>query len=60
MGMAARYFLSKKGVDVLLVDAFDPPHELGSHNGDTRTIRPRLWRRCPVCPACVKSAGIMV
>ncbi|MEC1260617.1 FAD-dependent oxidoreductase [Bacillus swezeyi] len=39
MGMAARYFLVKKGVDVLLVDAFDPPHELGSHNGDTRPIR---------------------
>ena len=26
MGMATGYFLAKKGVDVLLVDSFDPPH----------------------------------
>lgn len=39
MGMAAGYFLAKQGIDVLLVDAFDPPHVNGSHHGDTRIIR---------------------
>ncbi|WP_445491202.1 N-methyl-L-tryptophan oxidase [Niallia sp. 03133] len=39
MGMAAGYYLAKQGVDVLLIDAFDPPHTYGSHHGDTRIIR---------------------
>ena len=38
MGMAAGYFLAKRGVNVLLVDAFDPPHDKGSHFGKTRII----------------------
>lgn len=39
MGMSAGYYLAKKGVKTLLVDAFDPPHTNGSHHGDTRIIR---------------------
>lgn len=39
VGMAAGYYLSKKGVDTLLIDAFDPPHGKGSHHGETRMIR---------------------
>src|SRR5699024_8011793 len=39
MGMAAGYFLAKKGVRTLLIDAFDPPHANGSHHGDTRITR---------------------
>lgn len=39
MGMAAGYYLARQGVKVLLVDAFDPPHDQGSHYGDTRIIR---------------------
>lgn len=39
MGMAAGYFLAKRGVKTLLIDAFDPPHTNGSHHGDTRMIR---------------------
>lgn len=39
MGMAAGYYLAKQGVKTLLIDAFDPPHENGSHSGDTRLIR---------------------
>ncbi|KOY82942.1 N-methyl-L-tryptophan oxidase [Lysinibacillus macroides] len=39
MGMAAGYYLSKAGKKVLLLDAFNPPHEEGSHHGDTRIIR---------------------
>ncbi|QOS79161.1 N-methyl-L-tryptophan oxidase [Paenibacillus sp. JNUCC31] len=39
MGMAAGYFLSKSGKSTLLVDSFDPPHNKGSHHGETRIIR---------------------
>ncbi|WP_156187691.1 FAD-dependent oxidoreductase, partial [Peribacillus loiseleuriae] len=39
MGMAAGYFLSKSGKRTLLVDSFSPPHNKGSHHGDTRIIR---------------------
>lgn len=39
MGMAAGYYLAKKGVRTLMIDAFDPPHTMGSHHGDTRIIR---------------------
>ncbi|MGE7624520.1 N-methyl-L-tryptophan oxidase [Viridibacillus sp. NPDC096237] len=39
MGMAAGYFLSKSGKKTLLLDAFNPPHDKGSHHGETRIIR---------------------
>ncbi|MEH7308012.1 N-methyl-L-tryptophan oxidase [Neobacillus drentensis] len=39
MGMAAGYYLSKLGIRSLLIDANDPPHNFGSHHGDTRIIR---------------------
>ena len=39
MGMAAGYYLAKRGVSTLMIDAFDPPHTMGSHHGDTRIIR---------------------
>ena len=39
MGIATGYYLAKQGVKTLLIDAFDPPHSLGSHHGDTRMIR---------------------
>lgn len=39
MGMATGYYLAKQGVQVLLIDAFDPPHDQGSHFGETRIIR---------------------
>lgn len=39
MGMAAGYYIARQGVKVLLVDTFDPPHDQGSHYGDTRIIR---------------------
>jgi len=39
MGMAAGAFIAKQGASVLLIDAFDPPHQQGSHHGDTRMIR---------------------
>ncbi|MFJ7733846.1 N-methyl-L-tryptophan oxidase [Lysinibacillus sp. NPDC097231] len=39
MGIAAGYYLAKSGKNVLMLDAFDPPHEEGSHHGETRIIR---------------------
>lgn len=39
MGVASGYYLAEQGLEVLLLDAFDPPHENGSHSGDTRLIR---------------------
>jgi len=39
MGMSAGYYLASQGVEVLLLDAFDPPHTFGSHHGDTRLLR---------------------
>lgn len=39
MGMVAGYFLAKSGKRTLLVDSFNPPHDKGSHHGDTRIIR---------------------
>jgi N-methyl-L-tryptophan oxidase len=39
MGMAAGYFLSKSWKKTLLLDSFEPPHNRGSHHGDTRIIR---------------------
>lgn len=37
--MSAGYYLAKRGVKTLLIDAFDPPHTQGSHHGETRLIR---------------------
>lgn len=39
MGMAAGYYLAKEGNKTLLLDAFNPPHDKGSHHGETRLIR---------------------
>ena len=39
MGMAAGAFLAQQQVKTVLIDAFNPPHNRGSHHGDTRMIR---------------------
>lgn len=39
IGMAAGYFLAKSGKRTLLLDSFHPPHNKGSHHGETRIIR---------------------
>ena len=39
MGMAAGYQLAKEGGKTLLLDSFSPPHDKGSHHGETRLIR---------------------
>ena len=39
MGSSACYFLAKRGYNVLGIEQFDIPHELGSHTGQSRIIR---------------------
>ncbi|WP_028561072.1 N-methyl-L-tryptophan oxidase [Paenibacillus pinihumi] len=39
MGMSAGYYLARSGLRTLLIDAFDPPHQEGSHHGEPRLIR---------------------
>ncbi|WP_123039293.1 N-methyl-L-tryptophan oxidase [Cohnella candidum] len=39
MGMSAGYHLAAAGRRVLLIDANDPPHDKGTHHGETRIIR---------------------
>src|SRR6476469_7663169 len=39
MGSAALYELARRGVKVLGVDQFAPPHSFGSSHGETRVIR---------------------
>ncbi len=39
MGMAATYYCAKSGAKTLAIDQFEPPHESGSHTGESRIIR---------------------
>lgn len=39
MGSSTAYTLAKQGYKVLAIDQFDPPHESGSHAGQSRIIR---------------------
>jgi sarcosine oxidase len=39
MGSASAYQLAKRGVNVLGIDQFTPPHTFGSSHGDTRITR---------------------
>src|SRR5579859_797250 len=39
MGSAVLYQLAKRGVDVIGLDRFAPPHTMGSSHGETRITR---------------------
>src|SRR5207302_9113372 len=39
MGSAALYELSRRGLRVLGIEAFEPGHQLGSSHGESRVIR---------------------
>ena len=39
MGSSAAYHLARRGVNVLGIDQFHPPHRWGSSHGETRVIR---------------------
>ncbi len=55
MGMASGYYLSQKGVKVLMIDAHDPPHAHGSHGGDTRLIRHAVGEGVHYIPLALRS-----
>ncbi|GAK04938.1 monomeric sarcosine oxidase [Geomicrobium sp. JCM 19037] len=55
MGMAAGYYLAKRSKKVLLIDQFDPPHEMGSHHGETRIIRHALGEGKAYTPLALRS-----
>lgn len=55
MGMAAGYYLSKSGKKTLLIDAFNPPHNKGSHHGETRIIRYAYGENEAYVPLALKS-----
>ena len=38
-GSATCMTLAQRGVSVLGIDAFHPPHTLGSHHGESRSVR---------------------
>lgn len=56
MGMAAGYYLAKAGKKVLMLDTYTPPHQEGSHHGDTRIIRYAYGEGASYVPF-VKRAG---
>lgn len=39
VGAAAGYYATRAGLNVLMTDAWLPPHQHGSHHGETRLIR---------------------
>lgn len=39
MGLAAAYYSAKSGHTTLAIDAHTPPHDFGTHHGETRLIR---------------------
>lgn len=55
MGMSAGYYLSRKDLNVLMIDSNDPPHALGSHGGDTRLIRHAVGEGLQYIPLALRS-----
>src|SRR5690625_220425 len=55
MGMASGYYLSEAGLRVLMIDAYDPPHDMGSHGGDTRLIRHAVGEGLHYIPLALRS-----
>lgn len=55
MGAAACYYLAEKGVKVLGLDQFSPPHTLGSHSGQTRIIRKAYFEHPDYVPLLEKA-----
>ena len=50
MGSATLHALASRGVDVVGVDAFDPPHTLGSTHGRSRIIREAYYEHPAYVP----------
>lgn len=58
MGSAAIYQLAKRGIKVLGVDQFSPPHTLGSTHGDTRITRQAIGEGSEYVPLVLRSYEI--
>ncbi|MBV8987321.1 MAG: N-methyl-L-tryptophan oxidase [Solirubrobacterales bacterium] len=50
MGSCALWALARRGVRVLGIDQFDPPHDQGSSHGETRLIRSAMIEGAPYVP----------
>jgi sarcosine oxidase len=55
MGSAALYQLAKRGVDVVGIDRYSPPHTLGSTHGDTRITRQAIGEGTAYVPLVLRS-----
>lgn len=58
MGSAATYQLSKRGVRVLGIDQYNPPHSLGSSHGETRMTRQAIGEGEQYVPLVLRSHEI--
>jgi sarcosine oxidase len=55
MGSATLYQLAKRGVDVVGIDRFSPPHTFGSTHGDTRITRQAIGEGMAYVPLVLRS-----
>jgi len=55
MGAAACDCLARRGVKVLGIDRFSPPHDRGSHHGDTRMFRMAYYEHSDYVPLLKRS-----
>ena len=58
MGSAAAYQFAKKGVKVLGIDQFSPPHKFGSTHGETRVTRQAIGEGAEYVPLALRSYEI--
>lgn len=58
MGSAALYRLAKRGVRVLGIDRFAPPHDMGSSHGDSRITRLAIGEGVHYTPLVMRSHAI--
>lgn len=58
MGSATAYQLAKKGVKVLGIDRFSPPHAFGSTHGETRVTRKAIGEGAEYVPLTLRSYEI--
>lgn len=58
MGSATAYQLAKRGVDVIGIDRFAPPHTMGSTHGETRITRQAIGEGQQFVPLALRSNEI--
>ncbi len=58
MGSAALYQLAKRGIDVLGIDQYSPPHAFGSTHGETRITREAIGEGAQFVPLAMRSHAL--